>query len=125
MFDPPPTVPAAPATQAAKALWDNAQQQAQRLAKQKSQAKRRGQRGIRCGQMPGLNAQNFQLPNFIQQLGARENERSVLVIDSRDKRIQSPFQGWLLDEILLNAQSGVNVLSDSHSWFDRRAQAIT
>ena len=113
VFDPPPTVPAAPATQAAKALWDNAQQQAQRLAKQKSQAKRRGQRGIRWGQMPGLNAQNFQLPNFIQQLGARENERSVLVIDSRDKRIQSPFQGWLLDEILLNAQSGVNVLSDS------------
>ena len=36
----------------------------------------------------------------------------MLVIDSRDKRIQSPYQGWLLDEILLNAQSGINVLSD-------------
>jgi hypothetical protein len=36
----------------------------------------------------------------------------VLVIDSRDRRIQSPYQGWLLDEILLNAQSGVNVLVD-------------
>ena len=27
-------------------------------------------------------------------------------------RITSPFQGWLLDEILLNAQSGINILSD-------------
>eukprot|EP00435_Cladocopium_sp_Y103_P068743 s1247_g32.t1 len=108
--------PAAPATQAAKALLGSAQLQAERLAKQKAQAKRRGQKGIRWGQMPGMNvqnSQNFQLPNFIQQLGAGDNERSVLVIDSRDKRIQSPFQGWLLDEILLNAPSGVNVLSDS------------
>jgi hypothetical protein len=45
-------------------------------------------------------------------LGAKKDERSVLIIDSRDKRIQSPYQGWLLDEILLNAQSGVNILSD-------------
>ena len=62
--------------------------------------------------MSGANSQNFQLPPFIQKLGALENERSVLVMDSRDKRIQSPFQGWLLDEILLNAQSGINILSD-------------
>ena len=36
----------------------------------------------------------------------------MLILDSRDMRITSPFQGWLLDEILLNAQSGVNILSD-------------
>ena len=100
---------AAPATQAARDLLGSAQKQA---AKQKAQAKRRGHRAIRWGQMPGLDAQNFQLPTFIRQLGAGQNERSVLVIDSRDRRIQSPYQGWLLDEILLNAQSGVNVLVD-------------
>ncbi|CAL1129875.1 unnamed protein product, partial [Cladocopium goreaui] len=86
--------------------------QAKRLAAQKAQAKRKGQKGIKWGQMSGANSQNFQLPPFIQQLGAQENERSVLVVDSRDKRIRSPFQGWLLDEILLNAQCGINVLSD-------------
>ena len=103
---------AAPATQAARDLLGSAQKQAARLAKQKAQAKRRGHRAVRWGQMPGLDAQNFQLPTFIRQLGAGQDERSVLVIDSRDRRIQSPYQGWLLDEILLNAQSGVNVLVD-------------
>ena len=103
---------AAPATQAARDLLGSAQKQAVRLAKQKAQAKRRGHRAIRWGQMPGLDAQNFQLPTFIRQLCAGQDERSVLVIDSRDRRIQSPYQGWLLDEILLNAQSGVNVLVD-------------
>ena len=103
---------AAPATQAAKNLLGSAQKQAERLARQKAQAKRKGQRQIRWGQMPGQNAQNFQLPHFIQQIGAGKDEQSVLVMDSRDRRIQSPFQGWLVDEILLNAQSGVNILSD-------------
>ena len=37
----------------------------------------------------------------------------MLVVDTRDQRISSPFQGWLLDEILINAQAGVNVLSDA------------
>jgi len=58
------------------------------------------------------NPQNFQLPPFVQQLGSGPEERSVLIVDNRDQRIQSPFQGWLLDEILLNAQSGINILSD-------------
>ena len=102
----------APANQAARQVLGSAQQQAKRLAAQKAQAKKKGQKGIKWGQMSGANSQNYQLPPFIQQLGAQENERSVLVVDSRDKRIQSPFQGWLLDEILLNAQCGINILSD-------------
>ena len=93
-------------------MLGSAQQQARRLAAQKAQAKKKGQKGIKWGQKSGDNSENFQLPPFIQQLGANENERSVLVMDSRDKRIQSPFQGWLLDEILPNAQCGINVLSD-------------
>ena len=103
---------AAPAIQAARQVLGSAQKQAEKLASQKARAKRRGGRGVKWGQMPATNAQNWQLPPFVQQLGAKEDERSVLIIDSRDKRIQSPYQGWLLDEILLNAQSGVNILSD-------------
>jgi len=106
----------APATQAAKNLvGGQIHQQSAKLAKQKARAKARGHKFVRWGQMHGANAlspQNFQLPPFIQQLGSAQGERSVLIVDNRDKRITSPFQGWLLDEILLNAQSGVNILSD-------------
>eukprot|EP00435_Cladocopium_sp_Y103_P002058 s5775_g1.t1 len=110
---PPPAAPATQAAQqAAQQVLGSAQKQAARLACQKARASRRGARGVRWGQMPAINAQNFQLPPFVQQLGAKQGERSILVIDSRDRRIQSPFQGWLVDEILLNAQSGVNILVD-------------
>ena len=108
----PASSSAAPATQAARGLLDSAQQQSERIAQQKARAKKKGHKGVRWGQMAGSNAQNFQLPPFVQQVGAKSDERSVLVIDSRDRRIQSPFQGWLVDEILVNAQSGVNLLSD-------------
>ena len=36
----------------------------------------------------------------------------MLVLDSRDNRLQSPYQGWLLDEILINANARINILSD-------------
>lgn len=98
--------------QAAKNLLGSAQRQAEKIASQEARARKKGHRGVRWGQMPATNAQNFQLPPYVQQLGAKEHERSVLVIDARDKRLQSPYQGWLLDEILLNAQCGINVLSD-------------
>ena len=101
-----------PAVQAAKNLLGSAQRQAEKIASQEARARKKGHRGVRWGQMPATNAQNFQLPPYVQQLGAKEHERSVLVIDARDKRLQSPYQGWLLDEILLNAQCGINVLSD-------------
>ena len=100
---------AAPATQAARQVLGSAQKQAEKLAAQKARAKKRGGRGVKWGQMFGANAQNWQLPPFVQQLWAEEDERSGLIIDSRDKRIQSPYQGWLLDEIFLNAQSGVSI----------------
>ena len=105
----------APATQAAKHLLGNKEKQTAKLAQQKARAKARGHKAVRWGQMPvagALNPQNYQLPPFITQLGSGEEERSVLIVDARDQRIQSPYQGWLLDEILLNAQSGINILSD-------------
>ena len=105
----------APATQAAKNLLGNQIPKSSKLAQQKARAKARGHRSVRWGQMPGQSAfspQNFQLPPFVNQLGSGQGERSVLILDNRDMRITSPFQGWLLDEILLNAQSGINILSD-------------
>ena len=35
-----------------------------------------------------------------------------MVLDHRDQRLQSPFQGWLLDEILTNANARISITSD-------------
>lgn len=62
------------------------------LVEHKARAKSKKFHGIRWGQMPahnGLTPQNYQLPPFVQQVGAGEDERSVLVVDSRDQRIQT------------------------------------
>ena len=121
---PPPTVnqggqpvppSSAPVSQAARNLVDHTNEPpaARRLRRQQEQAQRRGRRGIRYGQMGAHNACNAQLPGHIRQVGSKEGERSVLVLDSRDHRLQSPFQGWLLDEILTNANARINVVSDA------------
>ena len=124
---PPPGVPppppayssaaAAPATQAAQNLLAgvNLQYGSRKLRKQAERAARKGARDLRFGQLGGglHNALSSALPPYLRQVGSGENERSVIVVDSRDQRISSPFQGWLLDEILINAQAGVNVLSDA------------
>ena len=106
-------VPASvPVRQAAQNLVNAAQRQQEKLDKQKERARKHGKRSMRWGQMSGSNAQNFQLPHFAKQIGAGQDERSVLLIDDRDQRLLSPFQGWVLDEILVNAHAGISVLSD-------------
>ena len=70
----------APATQAAKKVLDSKQKQSTKLAQQKAPAKQRGHKGVRWTPMSvggAQNAQNFQLPPFVQQLGSGEEERSV------------------------------------------------
>ena len=107
---------AAPATQAAQNFLAgvNLQYGSRKLRKQQERAARKGARALRFGQMGGVhNALRTALPPYLRQVGAGDGERSVLVLDSRDQRISSPFQGWLLDEILVNAQAGVNILSDA------------
>ena len=92
----------------------NLQYGSRKLRKQQERAARKGARALRFGQMGGVhNALRTALPPYLRQVGAGDGERSVLVLDSRDQRISSPFQGWLLDEILVNAQAGVNILSDA------------
>ncbi|CAK9106644.1 Tristetraprolin [Durusdinium trenchii] len=112
-----PTAPnVAPATQAAQNFLagTNPQYGSRKLCKQAERAAWKGARALRFGQMGGLhNALSAALPPYLRQVGAADGERSILVVDSRDQRISSPFQGWLLDEILVNAQAGVNVLSDA------------
>ena len=125
---PPPPVPNAssapvppaasavdPATQAARNLLEgvNETSAGRRLRRQQERAARKGTDRVRWGQAPPLRSPlNFQLPPYLRQIGSGEGERSVLVLDSRDQRLQSPYQGWLLDEILVNAQAGINIHAD-------------
>lgn len=115
---PPQTVPvssAAPATQAARNLVDHVNEPPayRRLRRQQELAQRKGKKGARFVQMGAHNACNITLPPHIQQVGSGQGERSIMILDSRDQRLQSPFQGWLLDEILTNANARLNVQSDS------------
>ena len=104
----------APVTQAAQNWVDHANETpaGRRLRKQQENAARKGYRRVKWNQMGAHNAVNVALPGHIQQVGSGDCERSVLVLDSRDQRMQSPYQGWLLDEIITNAYAGINILSD-------------
>ena len=105
----------APATQAARNFVEHANETPadRRLRKQQEQARKKGRRGVRWVQLGAHNAINVELPHHIQQVGSGAGERSILILDHRDQRLQSPFQGWLLDEILTNAHSKINILSDA------------
>ena len=112
---PPAASAAAPATQAARNLLEGVNETAagRRLRRQQARAQRKGAYGVRWGQAPPLRSPlNFQLPAYLSQIGSQEGERTVMVLDSRDQRLQSPYQGWLLDEILVNAQAGINIHAD-------------
>ena len=104
---PPPMPPstAAPVTQAARNFVDqvNEPPASRRLRRQQELAQKKGRKGARFVQMGAHNACNISLPTHIQQVGSGQGERSIMVLDHRDQRLQSPFQGWLLDEILTNA----------------------
>ena len=118
---PPPATPnvwsqpQAPAMQAARNFVDHTNEPpaSRRLRRQQENASRNGRRGVRYVQLGAHNAVNIELPNHVQQVGSKQGERSILVLDHRDQRLQSPFQGWLLDEILTNAAARINILSDS------------
>ena len=110
----PQPAQAAPVTQAARNFVDRSNETpaARRLREQQDKAAKSGRRSVRYNQMGAHNAINVRLPEHLQQVGSGENERSVLVLDSRDNRLQSPYQGWLLDEILINANARINIMSD-------------
>ena len=112
---PPQLHTAAPVTQAARNFVDHTNEPAaaRRLRRQQEMAQRKGKKGARFVQLGAHNACNIALPPHIQQVGSGQGERSIMVLDHRDLRLQSPFQGWLLDEILTNAGARINIQSDA------------
>ena len=74
---------------------------------------RRGRRDR--GAPAAHNPSAVQRPDFVQQMVIEEEDEtrnSLLVIDNRDDRVISPFQNWLAQEIMSNAASAINVLTE-------------
>ena len=61
------------------------------------------------------NPYEIKLPRFLSSVAECEDspkESSMIMIDSRDERMVSPFQAWLVGEIMSNAASSINVLTE-------------
>ena len=54
------------------------------------------------------------MPWFMEPIAetADQEDQSIIVIDKRDDRMVSPFQTWLVSEIMANAASSINVLTE-------------
>ena len=54
------------------------------------------------------------MPKFLEPIGETDDaeDQSIIVVDSRDDRMVSPFQTWLVSEIMSNAASSINVLRE-------------
>ena len=70
--------------------------------------------GQRSGPNMAHNPYVVQMPKFIEPIaeGPEPEDQSMIVIDSRDDRMVSPFQTWLVSEIMANAASSINVLTE-------------
>ena len=66
------------------------------------------------GQSSAHNPYVIQMPKFLEPLQETDDgeDQSILVIDNRDDRMVSPFQTWLVSEIMSNAASSINVLTE-------------
>ena len=54
------------------------------------------------------------LPRFLSPIAdpGDEEDRSMIMVDARDDRMVSPFQAWLVSEIMSNAASSINVMTE-------------
>lgn len=72
-------------------------------------------RDDRRAQNTAHNPYEVQLPRFITHIDSNENDpedSSIIMVDQRDDRMVSPFQAWLVSEIMANAASSINVLTE-------------
>ena len=78
---------------------------------------RRGQGQWSYGQGGGgapHNPYEVRMARFLDFVASTEDpaDSSILVVDHRDERLVSPFQTWLVSEIMANSASSINVLTE-------------
>ena len=62
-----------------------------------------------------LDLYEVRLPNLLCSMAECEDDEektSIIMVDDRDDRIVSPFQAWLVREIITKSANSVNVLTD-------------
>ena len=78
---------------------------------------RRGQQQWSYGQGGGgapHNPYEVRMARFLEFVAETQDpeDASILVVDHRDERLVSPFQTWLVSEIMSNSASSINVLTE-------------
>ena len=60
------------------------------------------------------NPYEVQLPKFLTTVVTTDDKdwSSIMMVDKRDDRLVSPFQAWLVSEIMANSASSINVLTE-------------
>ena len=60
------------------------------------------------------NPFEVKMPWFIDWVAETEDpeDASIIILDKRDDRLVSPFQAWLVSEIMANSASSINVLTE-------------
>ena len=60
------------------------------------------------------NPFEVKMPWFLDWVAETEDpeDASIIVLDKRDDRLVSPFQAWLVSEIMANSASSINVLTE-------------
>ena len=60
------------------------------------------------------NPYEIQLPKFLTTVVTTDDKdwSSIMMVDKRDDRLVSPFQAWLVSEIMANSASSINVLTE-------------
>ena len=60
------------------------------------------------------NPYEIRMPRFLGFVAQTDDpeDSSIIVVDNRDERLVSPFQTWLVSEIMANAASSINVLTE-------------
>ena len=61
------------------------------------------------------NPYEVRMPRYQEPISVNDDhpeDTSVIVVDNRDERMISPFQNWLVSEIMTNSASSINVITE-------------
>eukprot|EP00435_Cladocopium_sp_Y103_P046457 s699_g13.t1 len=73
--------------------------------------------GSRASGNVAHNPYEVKMPKFLEAIAADEKDpgsTSIIMVDNRDDRMVSPFQAWLVSEIMANSASSINVLTERY-----------
>lgn len=85
------------------------------MAGRENQAQRDWNRGGGWQDRGGHNPHDVRMPRHQEPISVNDDhpeDTSGMVVDNRDERMISPFQSWLVSEIMMNSASSINKLTE-------------